>query len=90
MFSWFKKKKIPPGVKPVLTNYGRYIYKPVLGRALRMVLNTDDAGLYALIKDSLLLLNNSKITADQLNDRLHSGQYLVERIDNHNSWSFYI
>jgi hypothetical protein len=88
MFSWFKTKK--QQAQPTVIQYGKYRHKPVIGRAIKMVTGIGDSELQGLLSNHYLYLNDKIVAHSQLNDRMHSGQYKIDRKDTNTTWSFFI
>jgi hypothetical protein len=89
MFSWFNNKKVKE-TKPTVIQYGKYKYKPIINRALKMVTGMGDSEVQDLLSKHYIYLNDKIIAHSQLNDRMHSGQYKIERKDTNTIWSFFI
>ena len=71
-------------------NYGRYINKPVLYRALEIVMSVDQRQINWLINNRFLTLNGEEVTITHLKNRLHSGQYVLKSTFSNEIWGFRI
>jgi hypothetical protein len=78
--SWFKKKKLQPSTH----EYGRYLHRPVCGRALAMVTGMNCV---TLMQTGDLTLNGLRVSADQ---RLEAGDYKVYVASLQKTWTFFI
>jgi len=72
--------------------YGRYSHKPVLGRALSMVMNVCDAELCAWTNDPEIevYLNNTLVQESRLLERLEAGSYEIKLPSQNKVWRFFI
>lgn len=75
---------------PVVYDYGRYVHKPVLERAITMVTSFDYGGLHCLVDSGKIYLNNDKLQLSNLKDRLPSGQYEIKFPEQNKVWRFFI
>ena len=87
MFKWikglFSKRK-----KLTVFEYGRYELKPVVGRALSIVMGLSKEQLDSLVKAKKLTLNEQLV--NNLEARLESGQYHLFFFAKNQAWNFHI
>ncbi len=86
--SWFKKNKSPEA--PKVVEFGRYLHKPITGRAIHFVTGYDLSHLLVLVADKKLVLNGKPIEENGLLGRLEAGQYVISHADGNLSWRFFI
>lgn len=87
MLKWiknlFSKKR-----KTVVYQYGKYELKPVVGRALSVVMALPKEQVVDLVKAKKLTLNEQLVT--DLEARLESGQYQILFFAKNQAWNFHI
>ena len=87
MFKWitnlFSKKR-----KIVVHQYGKYELKPVVGRALSVVMGLSKEQLASLVRAKRLTLNEQLVI--DLEARLESGQYQILFFAKSQAWNFHI
>ena len=97
MFKWlgkikFWKQREPEG--PVVHDYGRYLYKPVVARALSVVLEQDQAVIAAWVAspDIQVYVNGEELQgAKWARGRLESGDYEIKiSTEEDKVWRFFI
>jgi len=73
----------------VVHDYGQYVNKPVMSRALAMVMNVDAEQLDKMIWDDVgVSVNGVRVSPVGVEQRLHSGAYKVIR--GSTIWTFFI
>jgi len=78
---------------PIVHEYGRYVFKPIVLRALSVVLGQDQTVIITWVAspDIDIYLNNRLIQGeDWAKVRLESGGYKVEIPSQNKVWSFFI
>ena len=75
---------------PVVHDYGRYVHKPVIQRAVAMVMGIDQGQLVSLVDKSEVYLNEDKLERTQLVLRLPAGQYEIKIPEQNKVWRFFI
>lgn len=95
MFKWLIKAKLwrrgPEG--PVVNDYGRYVFKPVIARALSEVIGVSQAEVCAWVQNPEidLYLNEELIQgASWARRRLESGNYEIKIPSQDKVWRFFI
>lgn len=96
MFKWlgkvkFWKQQEPEG--PAVHEYGQYVHKPVIARALSVVIDVSQAELCSWISDPEIeiFLNEELIQGAQwARRRLESGDYEVKIPSQDKVWRFFI
>jgi hypothetical protein len=87
MLKWIKKL-FSRKRKVVVHYYGKYDLKPVVGRALSVVMGLSKDQLANLVKAKKLALNEQLVT--DLEVRLESGQYQILFFAKNQAWNFHI
>ena len=87
MLKWIKKL-FSRERKTVVHHYGKYELKPVVGRALSVVMGLSKEQLADLVKAKRLTLNDQLVT--DIEARLESGQYQILFFAKHQAWNFHI
>lgn len=95
MFKWLSKIKLwrRKLEGPVVHEYGRYVYKPVIARALSVVIGVSQAEVCSWISDPKidLFLNDELIQGTQwARRRLESGGYEIKIPSQNKVWRFFI
>jgi len=95
MFKWLTKIKLwrrePEG--PVVHEYGRYLYKPVIARAISVVVGVSQAEVCSWVQNPEidLYLNDELIQgASWALKRLESGNYEIKIPSQDKVWRFFI
>ena len=85
---WWKQAKHP---SLICHHYGRYVYKPVVQRALAEVMGgMNQTDLIALVCDGQVILNDSPLDSTHLALRLESGNYEIKVPALAKVWTFFI
>ena len=84
---WWNQTKHP---SLVCHHYGRYLYKPVIQRALAEVMGMTQTDLVALVRDNKVILNDSPLDSTHLVLRLESGNYEIKVPALAKVWTFFI
>jgi len=87
MLKWIKKL-FSRERKTVVHHYGKYELKPVVGRALSVVMGISKERLVDLVKAKKLALNDQLVTDTEA--RLESGQYQILFFAKSQAWNFHI
>ena len=87
MLKWIKKL-FSPKRKTIVHQYGKYDLKPVVGRALSIVMGLSKEQLASLVKAKRLTLNEQLVV--DLEVRLESGQYQILFFAKNQAWNFHI
>lgn len=95
MFKWIAKAKWwRRGSKgPVVNDYGQYVYKPVIARALSVVLGVSQADVCMWVADpnTQVYLNDELIEGiSWTRRRLESGDYEIKIPSQDKVWRFFI
>ena len=96
MFKWIgrlKRWRQKEVGAPIVHEYGRYVFKPIVLRALSVVLEQDQSVVTAWVADPNIdiYLNNQLIQGtDWACVRMESGGYRVEIPSQNKVWSFFI
>lgn len=95
MFKWLSKIRLwrQTSKAPVVYNYGKYVYKPVIARAFSVVLERSQAEIVAWVADPniQIYLNDRLIEgADWARERLESGGYEIKIPSQNKVWRFFI
>jgi hypothetical protein len=97
MFKWigkirlWKREKVPEGY--TLHEFGRYVYKPVIARAMSVVIGVSQAELCSWIANPEIevFLNGELIQGTQwAMRRLESGGYEIKIPSQNKIWKFHI
>ena len=97
MFKWlgvikFWKQREPEG--PVVREYGRYVHKPVMARALSVVLEQDQAVIAAWVADPdiHIFVNGEELQGSKWAlGRMESGDYEIKiSTEEDKVWLFFI
>ncbi len=95
MFKWLTKVKWwrrgPKG--PVVHDYGQYVFKPVISRAISVVVNVSQAEVMSWVQDPEidLYLNDELIVGTHwTRRRLESGNYEIKIPSQDKVWRFFI
>jgi len=89
MFKWLGKLW-RRDTAPDIHDYGRYVNKPVIQRALAMVMNMSQTDLVRLVGKSDVYLNNDKLDLTHLVLRMESGGYEIKIPAQNKIWRFFI
>lgn len=73
-----------------VVEYGRYKNKPVIMRALELVMSKSQEEIIGIISHQIIRLNGTILTCYSLRNRLESGQYTIEVPHLRKKWTFYI
>jgi hypothetical protein len=84
--SWFKGTTQGPDV----CEYGAYLYRPVIQRAVANVMGLSEPQLVSLIDSEEVQLNNLTLDKTHLVLRLESGQYEIKIPSQNRIWRFFI
>ena len=87
MLKWIKKL-FSRERKIVVHQYGKYELKPVVGRALSVVMGLTKEQLADLVKAKRLTLNEQLVV--DIEARLESGQYQILFFAKSQAWNFHI
>ncbi len=95
MFKWLSKIRLwrQKSKETVVYDYGRYVYKPVIARALSVVLERSQAEVVAWVADPgvQIYLNDRLIQgANWTRERLESGSYEIKIPSQYKVWRFFI
>ena len=90
MFGWLANKNKAKERPLNYYNRGRYLHKPVIGRALCVVVETTAPRIEELINSQSISINGEIICARDLDRRLESGNYSVTILDENARYEFYI
>lgn len=71
-------------------DYGRYVHKPVMQRALSMVTGMTQTEFVRLVSNSDVYLNDDKLDVTHLVLRMEAGQYRVKIPSRETVWTFFI
>lgn len=85
----FGKKKEKP-MAPTVINFGRYLHKPVMERAVSYITGLDFSTFTSLVANRKLLVNGQALLENRLLERLESGSYEIIRLDTETRWLFFI
>lgn len=96
MFRWLGRlttwrRKEPNG--PLVTEFGKYEYKPVMARVLSVVMDISQAEVVAIIANPHIeiLLNDKVIQGSSwARERLESGAYEIKILSQDKIWRFFI
>jgi hypothetical protein len=96
MFKWLGKLKIwkqkePDG--PAIHEYGRYLYKPVLARAISAVVGVSQPQVCAWVQDPniQIYINDELLQGmEWARRRLESGNYEIKITQQNKIWRFFI
>lgn len=83
---WRRERKSDP----VVYDYGRYLYKPVIQRAVAEVMGITQTELVSLVDRTEVYLNNDKLDRTQLILRMPSGRYEIKVPEQNKVWCFFI
>ncbi len=76
---------------PKIIDHGRYVYKPVIARALSVVMNISQAEVVALVISKKIYFNGQQLQPNfAATTRLHSGSYEVKIPSQNRLYKFYI
>lgn len=89
MFKWLINK-LGRKKSPEIHDYGRYINKPVIQRALAMVMNISQNDLVGLVGKTDVYLNDDKLDLTHLVLRMESGGYKIKIPAQNKVWRFFI
>ncbi len=95
MFKWLSKIRLwrQTSKAAVVYDYGQYLYKPVIARALSVVLEHSQAEIVAWVADPniQIYLNDRLIEgANWTRERLESGNYEIKIPSQNKVWRFFI
>lgn len=96
MFKWLTKIKLwrQRGLQDpvVVYQYGRYVLKPVVVRAMSVVMNISQQEFVHMTNIEDVFLNNEKVgdTWLAVHSRLESGEYIIRILAQNKIWKFYI
>jgi len=93
MFKWLGKiLRRKTRAKPLeIINYGRYLHRPVLLRALSVVMNISQDEILSLIKGKGIYCNEEYLQQGFIATlRLHSGRYQIRVPSQNRLYKFYI
>jgi hypothetical protein len=93
MFKWLGKLAIWRRHKQTDTtvcDYGRYVHKLVIQRALSQIMGITQTDLVRLVKEDEVYLNDDLLEATSLVGRLSSGQYSIKMPSQKKIWLFFV
>ncbi len=95
MFGWLRwlarliwGPRDPKGL--VVHEYGRYVHRPVIQRALAKVMGITQGELVGLIKREEIILNGDPLDLTHLVLRMESGDYEIKQPTQNKVWRFFI
>lgn len=89
MLKWLVEK-LGRKQAPDVHDYGRYVNKPVVQRALAMVMNMSQTDLVRLVGKTDVYLNDDKLDLTHLVLRMESGGYEIKIPAQNKIWRFFI
>lgn len=90
ILKWLFGKKKSKLMAPTVINFGRYLHKPVMERAVLYVTGLDFQTFVSLIANKKILINKQELSTNRLFERLESGSYEIIRLDTDTRWHFFI
>lgn len=95
MFKWLGKLRIwrRRSTGPLVTEYGQYLYKPVIARAISVVVGVSQAEVCSWIANPEInvFLNEDLLQGSQwARRRLESGNYEIKIPSQNKVWRFFI